>query len=378
VQIILNCSILRAQRTGIGNYVAELTAALQRHHQLRIATFDGRQLGPLPASATGSSRVTARSWLRNLPGAYRFKRFTEQRCFDRAVAQSQPDLYHDPSLWPLRFAGPTIMTVHDLTHVAFAHTQPAARVREIERRLPSALNNAARILVDSEFIARELQQRYGVPARKLAVAPLAHSEQFAPRRDAQIAGTLLRFGVTVRHYFLFVGTLEPRKNLSLALQAHAALPQPLRERFPLVIVGGSGWLTRDLETAIERAVASGCVRRLGYLDNDDLADVLAGARAFVFPSLYEGFGLPPLEAMASGTPVLSSNAASLPEVGGDAVRYFDPHDAAELTRLLAELIDDDGECRRLAAAGLARAQQFSWEKCAAITAAAYRGALADG
>ena len=377
MRILLNSSILRAQKTGIGTYVTELVAALERLQTLQLTFFDGRELQANLGSAASTPQRRQSSLLRNMPGAYSLRRALEQRHFTRAIKQAKPDVYHDPTLWPLQFDGATVMTVHDLTHINFAHTQPKARVREIERQLPSALVRADRILVDSAFIAQELQQHYSVSPQKIVLAPLAHSKNFELRRETQLDGTLRRHGLQYKSYFLFVGTLEPRKNLPLALRAHAALPPSVRRHFPLVIAGGSGWLTHDIESELTKAAADGDVRKLGYIDHDDLTDLLAGARAFVFPSLYEGFGIPILEAMASGTPVLSSNAASLPEVGGEAARYFDPQDQPGLTRLMAELVEDATECRRLSAAGIERAKLFSWEKCAALTVNAYRAALAE-
>lgn len=377
MRIILNTSILRAQRAGIGTYTAELATALQRLQTLQPVFFDGRETQTTLNYNSSNTRSRWAARLRNMPGAYAMRRQLEQRRFDRAVEQSQPDIYHDPSLWPLQFNGPTVMTVHDLTHIDFAWTQPRMRVREIERKLPRALERVARILVDSQFIANQLQQHYSVSQKKIVVAPLAPVTHCESRRETQVAATLKKFGLRYRHYFLFIGTLEPRKNLLLALRAHAQLPSTIRKHFPLVIAGGEGWQSEDTESALAIANAAGNAHKLGYLECDELADVLAGAKLFVFPSLYEGFGIPVLEAMASGVPVISSNAACLPEVGGDAARYFNPSDQADLTALMTELIDDEIECERLITAGTERAKLFSWEKCAAITVDAYRAALRE-
>ena len=377
MRIILNTSILLAQRAGIGTYVAELAAALQRLQTLQLVFFDGREIHATLNYNSSNTRTRWAARLRNIPGAYTIRHQLTQRNFDRAVKKSQPDIYHDPSLWPLQFSGPTVMTVHDLTHIDFAWTQPRMRVREIERKLPYALERVARVLVDSQFIANQLQQHYSVSPNKIVIAPLAPVTHCEPRRETQITATLTKLGLRYRSYFLFIGTLEPRKNLLLALRAHAQLPNSIRKRFPLIIAGGAGWHSRDTERALAAASTSGDARKLGYLERDELADVLAGAKLFIFPSLYEGFGIPVLEAMASGVPVISSDTACLPEVGGDAARYFNPSDHAGLTALMTELIEDETECERLVAAGVDRVKLFSWDKCAAITAEAYRAALAQ-
>lgn len=374
MRIIINSGILRAQQAGIGTYVAELAAALQQEQALQLNFFNGHEIR---TTLNYHLFTTPSPWasLRNIPGAYILRRQLEQRQFNRVVKESQSALYHDPSLWPLQFNGPTVMTVHDLAHIDFAWTQPRMRVREVERELPQALERVARVLVDSQFIADELQRHYCVSREKIVVAPLAPATHCEPRRAVQVAATLKKLDLRYRNYFLFIGTLEPRKNLLLALRAHAKLPQTLRRYFPLVVIGGDGWLNRDTERELALAITGGYARKLGYIDSDELADILAGAKLLVFPSLYEGFGIPVLEAMASGVPVVCSDAACLPEVAANAARYFDPKDEAGLAQLLLQLSEDEGECKRLIAAGLERARLFSWKKCAEITVGAYRAAI---
>ncbi|GAC1328641.1 MAG: hypothetical protein NVSMB28_25590 [Collimonas sp.] len=238
--------------------------------------------------------------------------------------------------------------------------------------MPSALARVSRILVDSEFIGQEIKKHFGIPEQKIVVAPLACSAIFQPRVEQQLAARLEKLGLAYRGFILSVGTLEPRKNLLLTLKAHARLPLPLRERFPLLVVGMPGWHAAELSTALSQAIDSGHVRLAGYLDQADLACVMAAARIMVFPSLYEGFGLPVLEAMASGTPVIASACASLPEVAAAAGTYVDPQDEVGLTEQMRRLIEDDRAWMAQRTAGLARSAQFSWRKCAAITAAVYR------
>lgn len=182
-------------------------------------------------------------------------------------------------------------------------------------------------------------------------------------------------GLVPRGYFLCVGTLEPRKNLSLALRAHGQLPAAVRQRFPLMIVGMPGWESRSLDYELRQALASGTVRLLCYLPDERVAELMSGARALVFPSIYEGFGLPVLEAMASGTPVLLTRLSAMPEVAGEAGSYIDPDDANGLSDMLVRMTEDTvyWECCR--EAGLRRAEQFSWKRCANLTAAAYRRAV---
>jgi glycosyltransferase involved in cell wall biosynthesis len=371
MRITLNAGILRAPRTGIGQYLVELVQALGAYPEFELTLFNGwNWQSELPAAALpGYSRVSGlvKRWV---PNAYALRRLIEQQRFNRG--SSAIDLYHDPSLWPFEFSGPMVMTLHDLTHVHFPDTQPVDRLREIERHAARSVERAKRILVDSHFIGEEVCRHYGVPSERVVVAPLGCAARFYPRAAAQLAAPLQALNLHHGRYLLCVGTLEPRKNLQLALRAYQHLPAALREQYPLVIVGMPGWRPEQLAEPLQRALASGQVRLLGYQDDMTIAELLAGARLLLFPSLYEGFGLPVLEAMASGTPVILSRSSALPEVAGEAGTYIDPQDEHACAEAIQLLIDDQPEWQRQRDAGLLRAQAFSWQRCAAITASVYR------
>lgn len=373
--VALNSKILLAPRTGIGNYVVELAQALQYDPCLRMRYFYGLRWqdtlvpSPMPGYSRWSSRVK-----RMLPGGYGMRRVLEQQCFNIGARRNHPDVYHEPSLWPLHFDGPTVMTLHDLTHIHYPQTQPKDRLREIERRFPSSAARARRILVDSEFVGQDVKKQFGFSDEKVVVAPLGCADIFQPRDEHQLAARLKKLNLGYRRFILSVGTLEPRKNLLLTLKAHARLPSALRSRFPLLVVGMPGWHGHELTGVLSQAMRAGDVRLVGYLDRLDLACVTAAARIMVFPSLYEGFGLPVLEAMTSGTPVIASHCASLPEVAGSAAAYVDPQDEVGLTEQMRRLLEDDEAWMVHRMAGLERSLQFSWARCAAITADVYRQA----
>lgn len=374
MRIALNARILQAPRTGIGHYVAELVGALAQESDVELSLFHGwGWSSQLPqATMPGYSRLTP--LLRQIPGAYQARRWLEQKRFDQRRAQ-MIDLYHEPSLWPLSFEGPTVITLHDLTHLHYPETQPPARLREIERRLADGVQRARLILTDSQFIADEARQHFGLPADRFVVAPLGVAARFHPREAAAIDTVLKAHGVEAREYLLCVGTLEPRKNLTLALHAHALLPEALRQRYPLLIVGMAGWQREQFSAQLHTALASGHVCLLGYLPDEHVAQLLAGARALIFPSLYEGFGLPVLEAMASGTPVIVTRRSAMPEVAGAAGNYIEPDDPHGLRDAMHRLIDDQPYWQACTDAGLQQARLFTWERCAKVTARAYRQAM---
>jgi len=376
MRIALNARILQAPRTGIGNYVAELANALASEPDIELALFHGWGWSSvLPEAAMpGYSRLTP--LLRQIPGAYQARRWLEQKRFDQGRAQTI-DLYHEPSLWPLSFDGPTIITLHDLTHLHYPETQPPSRLREIERRLANGVQQASLIICDSQYIADEAQAHFGLPAERFVVAPLGVAARFHPRTPEAIDAVLKAHGVEAREYFLCVGTLEPRKNLTLALRAHARLPESVRQRFPLLIVGMAGWQREQFSEELHQALACGHVCLLGYLPDEQVAQLLAGARALIFPSLYEGFGLPVLQAMASGTPVILTRRSAMPEVAGAAGNYIESDDPDGLRDAMSRLIDDQAYWQVCTDAGLQQARLFTWERCAKVTARAYHQAMGD-
>ena len=371
MRIALNASILRAPRTGIGQYLIELVQALAADPDLELQLFNGWNWQPeLPATTLPGYSRLSRLIKRCVPNAYALRRNIEQQRFARGA--SNASLYHDPSLWPFAFNGPMVMTLHDLTHVHFPETQPKDRLVEIERHAANSVERARHILVDSRFIGDEICRHYGVPIERVTVAPLGCSARFHPRTTAQLTTSLQRLNLQPGRYLLCVGTLEPRKNLQVALRAYEHLPRTLREQYPLVIVGMAGWRPEQLAEPLQRALATGQVRLLGYQDDNTVAELLAGARLLLFPSLYEGFGLPVLEAMASGTPVILTRNSALPEVAGEAGTYIDAHDARACAESIQRFIEDQPYWQQQRDAGLLRAQTFSWQRCAQITASVYR------
>ena len=283
-------------------------------------------------------------------------------------------VYHEPNFLPLRFAGPTVVTIHDLSWIRYPETHPKERVAIMNRILPLALERVQHVITDSEFIRREVISEFGISADRVTTTLLAPRSIFTPRDEQRARPTLSKHNLQQRSYFLVVGTLEPRKNVETAVRAHAGLPNLFGRRFPLVLVGMRGWLTSRLEGELKAPVERAEVRPLGFVTDDELADLYSGATALVYPSVYEGFGLPPLEAMACGTPVITSNVSSLPEVAGNAAVMHDPMDIDALRNAMKRFIEDEEFWLEKAAASVKQAALFSWERCAKETIAVYRAA----
>jgi alpha-1,3-rhamnosyl/mannosyltransferase len=222
----------------------------------------------------------------------------------------------------------------------------------------------ADLLAISHDGARDLGVWLGRSAESIPVLPLAPAPAFRRLPPEATARQLLGLSLQPGSYILSVGSLEPRKNIATLLDAHAALPDRLRRAFPLVLAGPPGWRNEALTAALDASAAQGDVRRLGSVDRDTLVALYNGAAIFVYPSLAEGYGLPVVEAMACGAPVVTSNLSALPETAGGAARLVDPRDTMQVTAALVELLDSDQERQRLRVLGLDRVAGLSWQDTA--------------
>jgi len=377
LNVAINGIAMLSPLTGIGQYTYNLVRELQ---DMRLAPWmfygtDWKQ--ELRAAALPGMTTAKSAFKRLMPRPYVVQRFLLQQFFSRGAKRRQFDLYHEPNFMAYRFNGPTVVTVHDLSWLRYPETQPAARVREMNRVMPQAMKSAAHVLVDSEFVKQEVMEYYGLAEDRITTTLLGVATDFRPLTAAQCAVVLDRYRLQHGRYILAVATLEPRKNLASLIAAFEHLPDTLRRRYPLVIAGMRGWGDSVMSDALRKMIARGEVRLTGYVPQSDLPKLYAGARMFVYPSLYEGFGLPPLEAMASGVPVIVSNRASLPEVVGNAGILTEPLDDLRIVQHMRALIEDDALHGHLANAGRLRAKQFTWRRCAMETLAVYRRVIGD-
>lgn len=377
IKLAMNATSLLSPGTGIAAYTRNLAHALLQTGQVEANFFYyagwSRNLREVSLPALSPLKPLVKALL---PRAYDVSRLVQQWRFRKGVAEYRPNLYHEPNYLAFRFDGPIVITVHDLSHVRYPETHPADRVRAMNKFLPRAVETASQIIVDSRFVKDEVVSHFSVDPAKVHAIHLGVGKIYAPRSAEELGPVLARLGLSAKRYILAVGTLEPRKNLLQAIDAYAGLPEAVRKSTPLVIAGMKGWLTEQLEARIRKYEDRGEVRWLGYVPAEILPMLYSGARMLVYPSLYEGFGLPVLEAMASGIPVIASNQASLPEVAGDAAIMVEPRDGNALREAMMRFIEDGNEVRRRVELGHAQAARFSWRACAAKTLLVYRQALA--
>jgi alpha-1,3-rhamnosyl/mannosyltransferase len=265
-----------------------------------------------------------------------------------------------------------VITVHDLSWIKHPEVHPKNRVKAMNRYFEKGLNRASMVITDSNYIKHELADLVGFPDDKIVSIPLGCETLFKPRELSDTQPILTQYSLSHGKYILAVGTIEPRKNLITALQAFIKLPKKIRLQYPLVIVGMNGWLNSTLDKQLQPLMTTGEIRLLGYIPRLDLATLYSGALMLVFPSIYEGFGLPPLEAMASGLPVIASNTSSIPEVVGDAGILVDPFDIDGFVNAFELLINDAISRNQLAIKAINRSKNFSWDLCAKNTLKVYQ------
>lgn len=365
MQVGIDARLWGERRSGIGRYTRSLIEAL-----VKVApeecwrVYLDRPAGDLPAGIESRCLAWPQRLLWTLWAA------------PRELRRRPVDLFHGVTGFELPRADCSLVTtVHDLVPLRFPRLVPRRHRWAVRCLLGSALRRARRVIAVSEATRAELLARYRFAAAKVRVVPEAAASHFAPPPPAETARVRARYGLGAP-YVLFVGLLEPKKNLPTLLAAVARLiGAGAWGPTQLVLAGASGWGTTDLPAEGVRLGLGGVTRFLGSVPDSDLPGLYAGARAFVFPSLWEGFGLPVLEAMAAGTPVVASRRGALPELVGDAGLLTEP--AAEaLAEALGRILADAPLRERLRERGLARAAAFSWERTAAETLAVYRDAAA--
>lgn len=294
------------------------------------------------------------------------------------------DLYHatDFVLPPLRRGTPSVLTVHDLSFERDPDAAPPRLIPFLKRVVPDSAHRATHIIADSHATARDLTALYDVPPEKITVIHSGVDARFVPYRDTLYMQrrrdyVLKKYDIGHVPFILTVGTMQRRKNHLRLVQAFAKLAGATSSaRTPtLVIAGGKGWLYDEVHAEVQRLGLSERVKFIGYVEDTDLPHLYRAASVFAFPSTYEGFGLPLLEAMASGVPVVTSNVSSLPEVVGDAGLQVDPLDVDALARALEQALNDEIWRRHCIARGLARAAQFTWQRAAQQLLAVYERVL---
>jgi alpha-1,3-rhamnosyl/mannosyltransferase len=383
MRVLVNGMTAAGTKTGVGHYTAQLLCGLRQQSGEEIASFPGPWLCRARAAAVwarsclGPPRPRRRgpAGLRDrLAGALRGGAEMVLAAAVRAHCRRGIDLYHEPNFLPLPVDVPTVATFLDLS-LLHPEWHPADRVAHFESRLHQALARCAHVLAISDFGRQEIIRTLGLSPDRVTRTYMCVRPGLAPLSEATVRPTLARLELPP-HYLLYVGTIEPRKNVLTLLRAYCDLPAGLRRRYPLVLAGGWGWGAADVATYLDDTARDKGVRHLGYVADEDLPVLYNGARALAYPSLYEGFGLPPVEMLACGGAVLASTAAAVAETAGPKAHLIDPLDVAGWRKALRRVCADDDWWTQLRRGAVEAARPFTWERCAADTLRVYR-ALVD-
>jgi glycosyltransferase involved in cell wall biosynthesis len=346
MRIALDGMPLASPLTGVGHYTAELARNLAVVAPSDSFTFI------LPGGL-----LKRRWWSLGLP---------------LHLLRNSFDLFHGTNyeipFWSRR---PTVVTIHDLSILSQSEVHEQRLVRRARKRLPWMAKRASRIITPSHSVKTEVCEAFGIQPDKVAVTPEAPRSVFKRREDREL---LRRLGIE-GDFILFVGTIEPRKNLRRLVEAFDQMLRNTSLSPTLVIAGGQGWMMDDFVSFIKRTGVEDRVRLTGYLGDEELCGLYSTCAAFIYPSLYEGFGLPPLEAMACGAPVITSRTPALVETVGSAARLVDPKNVDDIAQAMAEMLSDKKAREHYAELGTAHVKKYSWEQTALKTLEVYRELL---
>jgi len=376
--------------TGIARYLRNLYGTMELMDQVDISYFQGGSvLNSMPALAGSVQRQRYAKAVRTLPdpvifglrAAHWLKYEHELNRICSTKRKKSPfgkketslfDLYHETAFTPAKLLQiPTLFSIYDLSLRRYRETQPRERVWFFEYFIRTRLKYAGHILTISEFIRQEIIEEFNVSPSMVTSVPLAPDPLFGPCSVEGVEKILLKYDLP-KSYLLFVSSLEPRKNIDLLIEA---LEKTAVTDISLVLVGWQGWGEKNWLEKINGKEFRGRIHLVGHVPDDDLKAIYNGATALVYPSLYEGFGLPIVEAMACGCPVICSNAASMPEVAGDAAILIDPQRSDELAHAIDTLVHGTDLRNSLVAKGFKQALTFTWDDTARKTLEVYNKML---
>ena len=372
LKIAVNATSLLKPMTGIGRYTYNLFSEIIKTDECEVDFLYGLSWGKKLVVPAGKYQKTSQAVSKTLPYVRTLGRLAQKNILKYKFSKEKYDLYHEPNFLALSFVSPVVATIHDLSIIKYPDFHPPDRVKMFEKNLLRTLDRAEYLIADSEFVRKDIINTFGVDPEKVVTTLLGVEKSFCPRNEESAVSLLNSYKLKYKSYFLVVSTLEPRKNFKLVIEAYMRLDNKVKERYPLVIIGMNGWEMSQFDKDLEKLKRQGHLRMPGYVDNGALPILYSSAKLFLYPSLYEGFGLPPLEAMACGAPVITSNTSSLPEVVGDAGITVSPYDDEGLRDVMARLVEDDEMLAELSRKSLERSKLFTWGKCAEQTIDVYR------
>lgn len=365
MKIVVDAHILtRKEKTGVDYYTRGLLRSvtkIMKDDQFKLLYFGkpGKNLG----IRRSNIRTKAIWWIPNkvFRGlAYKFFALP----FD-IVTLSTANVFFFPNFVssPLLLGSKSVAVIYDLSFELHPQFVAKGNREHLSKLVKATVARTDHIVVISGNTKKEVTQYYAVPPKKITVVnPAVDHKHFYPRKEQEIAQTKREYGIT-KNYILFTSTIEPRKNVQGLLKAYRKLDESLRNMYSLVLAGKKGWLSESIDVMLQEMIGQGYnIITTGYVDEEDLPGLYSGSSVFVYPSFYEGFGMPPLEAMACGVPVIVANNSSLPEVVGEAGILVDAKNDQEISNAITKVLTDVSIAKNMQEKSLRRAQQFNWDK----------------
>jgi len=379
MKVIFSTEPIKYPLTGIARYSLELINRITVSEQIEdLKFFNGTkfidEIPSLPNAEVDRAKpkVSVSSLLRRQKIIIDAYRYLHPRRQAYILRKYKDYIYHGPNYYLPHKLERSVTTFHDISIFTCPQYHTKDRVHYMKKALLESLHSASLILTVSEFSRKEIIDYFNYPAEKVITTKLACSDSYKPRDEIECRSILDKYQLAWQGYSLYIGTMEPRKNIKGLLQAYEMLPAELRSRYPIVLSGYRGWEDSNLWRIVDKGTREGWIQYLGYVPDHDLPYLYAAAKIFVYPSFYEGFGLPVLEAMSCGVPVVCSNVSSLPEVIGDAGLASDPNDVYALRDDIYKALQDISWRQFSKERGLELSKLFSWEDCAKKTIDAYK------
>ena len=372
-KVLLNAAPLCTVLSGVARYTRSLYLAILEQQLADVGYFcNGRFQETMPEQS-GTPIGGSLPWqVREILREIRFKSIEHK--LKRVVRKGNFDVYHETGAFPLLKNSdiPTVMTIYDLSLVKFKHCHPVDRVRNFEKHFYRRIDAVKHFITISEFIRQEIIETFHIPQEKVTAVPLA-VEKFFMQKPEPVVSRYLQEKNLPNRYILTVGTHEPRKNIAMLVRALAHT----KEKYTLVSTGWSGWLNSEFQQEVRKLKMEKRIILLGHIPDEELVLLYNGASLMVYPSLYEGFGLPILEAMACGCPVICSNTSSMPEVAGDAAILISPEDEKDLAEAIDNVMQDESLSQQLIKSGVTRVSEFSWNNTARETMSIFEKASSE-
>jgi glycosyltransferase involved in cell wall biosynthesis len=397
MRVVMGGESLEGQQTGIGQYTYHLADEMLKRVEIDDFKFLNHGVLKPAASIMANCMSNTDNIVDNEHARIKLRLFGNMRS---AAAQNQllvrmyehlmpvlerrslrnygkNDIYHSPNYMLPTFPGRRVVSILDLSTYRHPEHHPKARVGFVNRHIGKAIEAADHILTISNHVRNEIIERFNYPAEQITTTYLGANNSFQPLPEKKFSEKTAQLNLPYKGYFLFVSSIEPRKNLDRLLDAYLAYRTIANSNaMPLIITGIPGWGSEKTHQRLQLLREQGSVNYLGYVDQQLIPALVSGARALLYPSLYEGFGLPVLEAMQSGTAVMTSEKSSMAEFSGNSVLLVNPLDIDAMADLIETLANNDQLLQKLEHSGIKTAKQFSWERCADETLLAYQALAA--